>query len=114
MSNYATRYAAICERWPELKISFQMLGTLRWFKGAWRWSEAHVPLHDDVALALVRAKLQDELPWSQFVSRTSDKGDWMVYKRFDDDESDQIEWALNDSCPTALDAMLAWWEGRKG
>lgn len=55
MSNYPARYAAICERWPELHAGVEYDNDAKcWHSGDYGELERN-------ALALIRARLQDAM-----------------------------------------------------
>ncbi len=112
MSNYAPRYAALCEKWPELRHP-----DIRFFGD--NWSLTLVEYNDEldggvrhasstpILLALIRAKLEDGLPDDVALIKY---GDGHATVKFDIRK--ECLWDVSDEYKEALDALLAWWEGR--
>lgn len=119
MTNYAPRYAALCEKWPELRIeendSTLLVVNDKWSVPEFIWKKSgntcdFATVHKTYALALIRAKLEDGLPEGSAIMKTP-RGRWMIETPFKDGAGEGYAALLPKD--TALDALLAWWEGRK-
>lgn len=119
-NNYPARYAAICERWPELRHP-----DIRFFGE--NWSLTLVEYNDEldgvvrhasstpILLTIIRARLEDGLPDDMVLVKDRWGNHKVVrYERVVEYIEQGYSYMQEGYVFSALDALLAWWEGRKG